>query len=80
MVSGELKSLFETTPLFNQNNCGALNASEAEIRSADSRRVRKSRGEQLAYKKIGPMELRHSKNACNFLGVRMKVNAIEREF
>src|SRR5450759_2858519 len=46
MESGELKSLLETTPVLSQNNCGALNASEAEIKSAASRRVRKARGEQ----------------------------------
>src|ERR1019366_2051673 len=46
MESGELKSLLETMPVLCQNNCGALNASEAEIKSAASRRVRKSRGEQ----------------------------------
>src|ERR1019366_6500491 len=46
MESGELKSLLETMPVLSQNNCGALNASEAEIKSAASRRVRKLRGEQ----------------------------------
>src|ERR1035437_783063 len=46
MESGELKSLLETIPVLSQNTCGALNASEAEIRSAARRRVRKSRGEQ----------------------------------
>src|ERR1019366_1671187 len=46
MESGELKSLLETMPVVSQNNWGALNASEAEIKSAASRRVRKSRGEQ----------------------------------
>jgi hypothetical protein len=46
MESGELKSLLETMPVLSQNNCGALNAPEAEIKSAARRRVRKSRGEQ----------------------------------
>src|SRR5258708_20634255 len=46
MESGELKSLLETMPGLSQNNCGALNAPEAEIKSAARRRVRKSRGEQ----------------------------------
>jgi hypothetical protein len=55
MVSGELKSLFEITPVLNQNTCGALNVSAAEMRSAASRRVRKSRGEHPA-----PARLRHS--------------------
>ena len=32
MMSGELKSLLETMPVLSQNNCGALNASEAEIK------------------------------------------------
>src|SRR5271156_840809 len=44
--SGELKSLLETRPVLSQNNCGVLNGSEAEIKSAARRRVRKSRGEQ----------------------------------
>src|ERR1035438_1591975 len=43
--SGELKSLLETIPVRSRNNCGALNAPEAEIKSPASRRVRKSRGE-----------------------------------
>src|SRR5271169_1939429 len=46
MKSGELKSLLETMPVRSQNNCGALNVSVGEIKSAASRRVRKSRGEQ----------------------------------
>jgi hypothetical protein len=46
MKSGELKSLLERTPVLSQNSCGALNVSVAEIKSAASRRVRKSRGEQ----------------------------------
>src|SRR5260370_3177386 len=46
MESGELKSLLETMPVLSQNNCGALNAPEAEIKSAARPRVRKSRGEQ----------------------------------
>src|SRR5260370_41800580 len=46
MESGVLKSLLETMPVLSQNNCGALNAPEAEIKSAERRRVRKSRGEQ----------------------------------
>src|SRR6266478_2681821 len=44
--SGEVKSLLETMPVRSQNSCGALNAPEAEIKSAARRRVRKSRGEQ----------------------------------
>src|SRR5271157_5210890 len=44
--SGELKSLLETMPVRSQNTCGALNVSEAEIKSAASRRVSRSRGEQ----------------------------------
>ena len=44
--SGELKSLLETMPVLSQSNCGALKVSEAEIKSAARRRVRKSRGEQ----------------------------------
>jgi hypothetical protein len=54
MVSGELKALFETIPLLSQKTCGALNVSVAEIRSAASLRVRKSRGEHPA-----PTKLRH---------------------
>jgi hypothetical protein len=46
MKSGELKSWLETIPVLSQNNCGALNVSEVEIKSAARRRVRKSRGEQ----------------------------------
>ncbi len=67
MKSGELKSLLETMPVLSQNNCGALNASEAEIKSAARRRVRKSRGEQP--------RARHSKTArsINFT-VRMSVD------
>src|SRR5436309_2613781 len=48
--SGELKSLLETMPVLSQNTCGALKASDAEIRSAARRRVRKSRGEQAVAK------------------------------
>src|SRR5712692_7133353 len=44
--SGELKSLLETMPVLSQNTCGALKASDAEMRSAARRLVRKSRGEQ----------------------------------
>src|ERR1700686_2264851 len=52
IISGELKSLLETRPLLNQNNCGVLNVAEAETKSAARRRVRKSRGEQPALKKV----------------------------
>src|SRR5208337_5505463 len=55
MKSGELKSLLETMPVLSQNNCGALNVSEAEIKSAASRRVRKSRGEQPRAKHNKPV-------------------------
>ena len=41
-----MKSLLETMPWRSQNIWGVLNSSEAEIRSAARRRVRKSRGEQ----------------------------------
>src|ERR1019366_3223934 len=64
MESGELKSLLETIPVLSQNTCGALNASEAEIRSAARRRVRKSRGEQPG--------IRQNKTASsNVFAVRM---------
>src|SRR5208337_2405756 len=67
MKSGELKSLLETMPVLSQNNCGALNASEAEIKSAARRRVRKSRGEQPRLSRI-----RHNKTASlNVFDVRM---------
>ena len=66
MKSGELKSLLETMPVLSQNNCGALNWSEAEIKSAARRRVRKSRGEQP--------RLRHSKTASSNVFVRMNVD------
>src|ERR1035437_4225159 len=62
MESGELKSLLETMPVLSQNNCGALNASEAEIKSAASRRVRKSRGEQPRSR---PNKIRHNKTASS---------------
>src|SRR5258708_35697834 len=44
MESGELKSWLETMPVLSQNNCGALNVSEVEIKAAARRRLRKSRG------------------------------------
>src|SRR5208282_5409718 len=55
--SGELKSLLETRPVLSQNNCGVLNASEPEIKSAARRRVRKSRGEQP---RSSPSKIRHN--------------------
>src|SRR6202158_4236445 len=62
--SGELKSWLETMPVLSQNNCGALNVSEVEIKAAARRRVRKSREEQ-------PTSM-HSKIAkSNNFGVRM---------
>src|ERR1700682_485775 len=60
MKSGELKSWLETMPVLSQNNCGALNVSEVEIKSAARRRVRKSRGEQPRHNKI-----RHNKTASS---------------
>src|ERR1700694_3284864 len=67
MKSGELKSWLETMPVLSQNNCGALNVSEVEIKSAARRRVRKSRGEQP--------KSTHSKTAkSNIFGVRMNVD------
>src|ERR1019366_5122151 len=64
MESGELKSLLETIPVLSQNTWGALNTSEAEIRSAARRRVRKSRGEQP--------RIRQNKTASsNVFAVRM---------
>src|ERR1039457_470661 len=72
MESGELKSLLETIPVLSQNTCGVLNASEAEIRSAARRRVRKSRGEQdestrlstPERARIGILRIRHCRNCC----------------
>src|ERR1035438_5832799 len=67
MESGELKSLLETMPVLIQNNCGALNVSEAEIKSVARRRVRKSRGEQP--------RLRHNQTtSSNVFFVRMSVD------
>src|SRR6266849_9111593 len=60
MKSGELKSWLETMPVLSQNNCGALNVSEVEIKSAARRRVRKSRGEQPRHNKI-----RHNQTASS---------------
>src|SRR5271157_389984 len=72
MKSGELKSLLETMPVLSQNNCGALNASEAEIKSAASRRVRKSRGEQPRSRLN---KTRHNKTlSSNVFAVRMNVD------
>src|SRR5208282_1276462 len=66
MESGELKSLLETMPVLSQNICGALNVPEAEIKSAASRRVRKSRGEQP--------KLRHNQIArSNVFAMRMNI-------
>src|SRR5271166_3354232 len=68
--SGELKSLLETVPVLSQNNCGVLNASEAEIKSAARRRERKSRGEQPTSNNA-----RHDKTASSeIFAVRMKVD------
>src|SRR4030088_2047827 len=64
MKSGELKSWLETMPVLSQNNCGALNVSEVEIKSAASLRVRKSRGEQ-------PMVMHSTAAKSNVFGVRM---------
>ena len=60
--SGELKSWFETMPVLSQNNCGALNVSEVEIKSAARRRVRKSRGEQP---RARHNKIRHNKTASS---------------
>src|SRR5271169_7247503 len=64
--SGELKSLLETMPVLSQNNCGDLDASEAEIKSAARRRVRKSRGEHPRFRnnKVGHNTIRHKKTAA----------------
>ena len=71
MESGELKSLLETIPVLSQNTCGALNASEAEIRSAARRRVRKSRGEHA--------RTRHNRTASSdIFAVRMNDCGCER--
>src|SRR5258708_30775055 len=72
MESGELKSLLETMPVLSQNNCGALNAPEVEIKSAARRRVRKSRGEQARSRQSTS---KHSKalRSDNF-SVRMNVD------
>src|SRR5882724_89933 len=48
--SGELKSLLETMPVLSQNTCGALKASDPEMRSAARRLLRKSRGEHAGAK------------------------------
>src|ERR1700692_1140741 len=80
IISGELKSLLETTPLFSQNNWGDLKVADAETKSADSRRVRKSRGEQASLKKVRHNAGRHSKTACNFLGTRMSVILVRLDF
>src|SRR5580658_5876066 len=67
MESGELKSLFETISVLSQYICGVLNASDAEIKSAASRRVRKLRGEQP--------RPRHNKiPSRNAFAVRMNVD------
>src|SRR5258706_2806768 len=72
MESGELKSWLETMPVLSQNNCGALNVSEVEIKSAARRRVRKSRGEQARSRQS---KSKHSKalRSDNF-AVRMNVD------
>src|ERR1700674_4662567 len=46
MYSGDIYSLLATVPVCSGNCWGALNGSEAEIRSVARRRVRKSRGVQ----------------------------------
>src|SRR5580700_11204550 len=72
MNSGELKSLLETRPVLIQNSCVPLNVSEAEIKSAASRRVRKSRGEQPSP--------RHNKTpSSNAFIVRIKFALLLRE-
>src|SRR5258708_21528598 len=72
MESGELKSWLETMPVLSQNNCGALNVSEVEIKSAARRRLRKSPGEQARSKQS---QSKHSKalRSDNF-AVRMNVD------
>src|ERR1700683_3807779 len=65
--SGELKSLLETRPVLIQYICGALNVSEAEIKSAASRRVRKSRGEQ-------PRPRQNKTASSNDFALRMNVD------
>src|ERR1035438_4289651 len=72
--SGELNSLLETMPVLSQNNCGALNASEAEIKSAARRRDRKSRGEQPR-----PDEIRHKTASSDVFAVRMVMMSLWRD-
>ena len=50
--SGERYSLFDRRRCVGRNCCGALNSSEAAIRSVARRRVRKSRGEQAVRSNI----------------------------
>src|SRR6266853_6010016 len=73
MKSGELKSWLETIPVLSQNNCGALNVSEVEIKSAARRRVRKSRGEQPIQRHN---KIRHNKTASSnvFIGFVAPMN------
>jgi hypothetical protein len=86
MKSGELKSLLEIMPVLTQNNCGALNASEARIKSAASRRVRKSRGEQprvirTRHTRIGHTTIGHTETArIDVLAVRMMSIMVARGF
>src|ERR1039458_1991828 len=74
MDSGELKSLLETMPVLSQNNWGALKVSEAEIKSAARRRVRKSRGEQPRPRLN---KTRHNKTASSnvFVAFVVRMNA-----
>src|SRR6266446_3206258 len=71
--SGELKSWLETMPVLSQNNCGALNVSEVEIKSAARRRVRKSRGEQAGARHN---KIRNNKTASSnvFIGFVAPMN------
>jgi hypothetical protein len=72
MKSGELNSWLETTPVLSQNNCGALNVSEVEIKPAARRRVRKSRGEQPTCRQN---KIRDSKTLrSNNFAVRMSMD------
>ena len=72
MESGELKSLLETMPVRSQNICGVLKVSEAEIKSAARRRVRKSRGEQA---RVNDNEIA---NSNVFAGCMNLINGCER--
>src|SRR5208282_1520107 len=59
-------------PVRSQNDWGSLNASEAEIKSAASRRVRKLRGEQP---RSIHSRIRHNRTvSSNILAVRVNVD------